>query len=63
MNVTWFFLKCLLLRNKGNHKMTFSRKGQASNMGTVWLIFWIGVILLFFLLAVPPDYRRWILGE
>jgi len=36
------------------------RKGQ---MGTVWMIFWIGVLLIVFLLAVPPDYRRLILGD
>lgn len=42
--------------------MKMNVKGQVSNMGTVWLILAMLFLIIAFILAVPPDYRRWILG-
>lgn len=68
MNVIDFFGLCKLYYyvikfRVWTLKDVSDRKGQVSNMGTVWLIILIGFLLIAFILAVPPYYRDWLLGD
>jgi hypothetical protein len=43
-------------------KITGIFRQKKAQSGTAWLIFMIGLLLIAFIMAVPPDYRLWLLG-